>query len=72
MRAIAEWFILRESTTTEFRVFDRVGDIAFSIDEIHGARNTDRSALGIDEDFDVLRSVIAHGQGLVEIVAERL
>ena len=72
MRAIAEWFILRESTTTEFRVFDRVGDIAFSIDEVHGARDADRSALGIDEDLCVLRSVIAHGHGLVEIVAERL
>ena len=63
---------MREAATTEFRVFDGAGDVAISIYKIHCSRDADRSALGIDEDLDVLRSVIAHGEGLVEIVAERL
>ena len=72
MRAVAEGLILREATAAEFWVFDGAGDIAISIDEIHGASDADRSALGINEDLCVLRIVIAHGHGLVEIVAERL
>ena len=72
MRTIAEGLILREATAAEFRVFDGAGDVAISIYKIHCSRDADRSALGIDEDLCVLRSVIAHGQGLVEIIAERL
>ena len=66
MRPIAERLIFREAATTELWVFDGAGDIAISIDEVHGSRDADRSALGIDEDFDVL------SHGLVEIIAERL
>lgn len=51
MRAVAEWLLLREATTAEFRVFNGAGDVAISIDEIHSARDADRSALGINEDL---------------------
>ncbi len=54
MRAIAERLLFREATTAEFWVFDRAGDIAVSIDEIHGPRNADRSALWVHESFHAL------------------
>lgn len=54
MRAIAERLIFREPTTAELRVFNDAGDIAISVDEIHGSRDTDRSALRIDESFHAL------------------
>lgn len=57
MRAIAERFLFREATTAELWVFDGAGDVAISIDEIHGSRNADRSALGINESL----CVIGHG-----------
>ena len=54
MRPVAEWLIFRESTTAEFWVLYGAGDIAISIDEVHGARNADRSALGVHESFHAL------------------
>ena len=41
MRAITEGLLFREATTAEFRVFDRAGDIAISIDEIHRSCDAD-------------------------------
>ena len=61
MRTIAEGLLLREATTAEFWVLNCAGDIAFSIDEIHGSRDADRSALWIDESFHALCGVIGHG-----------
>ena len=41
MRAIAERLIFREATATEFWVFYRAGDVAFSIDEVHCSGDAD-------------------------------
>ena len=41
MRAIAERLIFREAAATELRVFNGAGDVAISIDEIHGSGDTD-------------------------------
>ena len=54
MRTVAEWLIFRETAATELWVFDGAGDIAISIDEIHGSRDADRSALGVDESLHAL------------------
>lgn len=54
MRAIAERLIFREATTAELRVFDGAGDIAISVDEIHGPRDADRSALWVNEGLHAL------------------
>lgn len=66
MRPIAERLIFRKAAATELWVFDGTGDIAISIDEIHGSCDADRSALRINEYLDVL------GHGLVEVIAKRL
>ncbi len=54
MRTIAEGLLLRKAAATELWVLDGAGDIAISIDEIHGSRNADRSALGVDESLHAL------------------
>ena len=54
MRTITERLLFREAAATEFWVLYGAGDIAISIDEVHGARNADRSALGVHESFHAL------------------
>lgn len=66
MRPVAERLIFREAAPAKLWVLDSAGDIAISIDEIHGSCDADRSALRIDEYFDVLR------HGLVEVIAKGL
>ena len=61
MRAIAERLIFREATATELWVFDGAGDIAISIDEVHGSSDADRSAFRINEYLDVLGHLITVG-----------
>lgn len=41
MRAVAERLIFREATAAELRVFNGAGDVAISVDEVHGAGNAD-------------------------------
>ena len=66
MRPVAERLIFREVAATELWVFDGAGDIAISIDEVHGSCDADRAALRINEYLDVLT------HGLVEVIAKRL
>lgn len=41
MRPIAERLLFREAATAELRVFDRTGDVAISIDEVHRSGDAD-------------------------------
>ncbi len=68
MRTVAEWLLLREAASAEFRVLNSACDIAISINEIDSACNANRPTLGIDESFHILR----HVYGLVEVIAKRL
>ena len=54
MRSIAEWLLFREATATEFRILNRTRHVAICIDEVDYPSNTNGSAIGIDESFDVL------------------
>ena len=54
MRPVAEGLIFREATTAELWVLHCADDIAVSINEVHSAGNSNRSALGINEYLDVL------------------
>ena len=73
MRAITERLIFRESTSAELWVFYGAGGVAISIDELHNSRDAHRSALGINESlYAIVRRILRHGYGLVEIVAQRL
>lgn len=54
MRTIAKWFIFREAAPAEFRVFDRIDDVAICVDKVHHSRNADRSALRVHESFHAL------------------
>ena len=68
MGAIAERLIFGEAAAAELWIFDGAGDVAISIDEVHCSSDTNRSALGIYKYLDVL----AHGYGLVEVIAKSL
>ena len=61
MRPIAEGLIFRAAAAAELWVFYGTGDIAFSIDEINGSGNTNRSALGIDKDLCVIAHLMTVG-----------
>ena len=73
MGPVAERLLFREATAAELRIFDSTGDLSISIDELHSASNSDRSALGINESFNLINVyIVAHGYGLVEVIAKRL
>ena len=54
MRSIAERLLLREATTTEFRVLNGAGHIAIGVDELNCSRDANRSALGINESLHLI------------------
>ena len=76
MRPITERLIFREAAPAELWVLDGAGDIAISIDEVHGSSDANRSALGIDEDLDVLSHLFTFGfsrdnrEGLVSVMGD--
>ncbi len=41
MRAIAEWLLFREATTTELWILHRASDVAISVDEFDCSRDAD-------------------------------
>ena len=58
MRSIAVWLLFREPTSAELRVFTGLNQISLGIDHVHGSGNSDRTALGIDEDLWISHGVI--------------
>ena len=58
MRSIAVWLLLREATSTELRVFTSLDEISVGVDHVHGSGNSDRTALGIDEDLWISHGVV--------------
>ena len=58
MRSIAVRLLLGEPTTTELRVFTGLDEISVGIDHVHGSGNSDRTALGIDEDLWISHGVV--------------
>ena len=73
MRSVAERLLLREATPTELWILNCAGDIAISIDKLNYSSDADRSALRINEGLHLINvEFVAHGYGLIEIVAQRL
>ena len=61
MRSIAEGFIFGKSAPAELWILNCAGDVAFSIDEINGSGNANRSTIGIDKDLCVIAHLLTVG-----------
>ena len=73
MRTIAEGLLFRAAATTELWVLNSASDVAIGIDKLNCSSDANRSALRIYEGLHLINvGFVAHGYGLIEIVAQRL